>query len=899
MSCALVIALTVKAGDGTPVVPVKSGERPRSELIKGFVDLQNQSAAIPGINKATQVAQVLIPASKLVYESYKTGNWEIFRASDDLTYGTNISNNARVDEMPDIKRGGDKVVYATLTLGTYDLFSINLDGSGLKKLTSNTTDDVNPVWSPDGTHIAYENYAPGHPEIYFIDPNGSNPFRYTYSYYSGEPTWSPGGDQLAFTTYVLSLGWRIEVRNWIHSQSHYLSSQDYSENPAWSPDGSMIAYDADPDGDGYQDIYVAQADGSNQRKLNVSPVTKMRILPGWSPDGKYITYTELDGYYSGDQYYWYNSTIRYADVSNPANNWAFTFNSGLDWSADWQTTDTIPPTCSINPLDSVSSYLINIHWEASDSGGAGVNSIQIQTQGWMGDWIDLPTNLNEHNIMYTGTAGTHYYFRCSSTDNAYNFSGWPTSYTASTQVETTPPVSNVLPLPEYTLGATVQVTVQGSDPPEPGYPLSSSGIRYYDIQKMDLANGAWQDWIIHSSETTFTFTGVYGHTYAFRSRATDNAYNTEAWSATADTLTTLYQTVLRGNIYETTGMPVRNADIFTSPDALYSSNQDPSGYYEIYSADSFFHTTWSKAGYSSLPETRIEPLPNEIRDMYMPPADNLIADWGFEQGPLETGPWVITGLVTRITDENLVHTGQGMAQLGDKSATSSSISQVVTIPVTMTHPVLSFLETMNISPVDYEGNFNLSVQENITHTTVYTITPCQSWEQRWFDLSAWSGKTITLTFTLAQVDPEMTVDLDEITLGSAHPDTWVSLSPTQFESQPGTLITYTLTYGNHGAFTTRPISITLSLPPGVDFVRASLTPTLTASLTWAIGDLPPQSNPEPILVVAEIKESAPRLIWLEAIAEIQTGDIELEMLNNQSLTKIRVGWNIFMPILHR
>ena len=56
--------------------------------------------------------------------------------------------------------------------------------------------------------------------------------------------------------------------------------------PSWSPDGSKILFISDQDGD--TEIYVMDADGSNQAKLTDNEVADWQ--PSWSPDGSSIAF---------------------------------------------------------------------------------------------------------------------------------------------------------------------------------------------------------------------------------------------------------------------------------------------------------------------------------------------------------------------------------------------------------------------------------------------------------------------------------------------------------------------------------------------------------------------------------------------------------------------------------
>ena len=61
--------------------------------------------------------------------------------------------------------------------------------------------------------------------------------------------------------------------------------------PSWSPDGGSIVFVSDRDGN--FEIYVMNADGSNQRRLTNNPAED--IAPSWSPDGRYIAFASNRG----------------------------------------------------------------------------------------------------------------------------------------------------------------------------------------------------------------------------------------------------------------------------------------------------------------------------------------------------------------------------------------------------------------------------------------------------------------------------------------------------------------------------------------------------------------------------------------------------------------------------
>lgn len=64
-------------------------------------------------------------------------------------------------------------------------------------------------------------------------------------------------------------------------------------SPIWSPDGKWIAYLSDESGE--YEVYVTQSDGRGETRQLTSNGTCWRTLQNWSPDSKYITFSDKAG----------------------------------------------------------------------------------------------------------------------------------------------------------------------------------------------------------------------------------------------------------------------------------------------------------------------------------------------------------------------------------------------------------------------------------------------------------------------------------------------------------------------------------------------------------------------------------------------------------------------------
>jgi hypothetical protein len=138
------------------------------------------------------------------------------------------------------------------------------------------------------------------------------------------------------------------------------------------------------------------------------------------------------------------------------------------------------------------------------------------------EWIDG----GRHNYGFTlvGDEGVKDRQRVYFTKDANNglSSYLKVDYTVST--DTTPPVANVKPLPEWS-PSNFPVEWEGYDPNNPdGSP--GSGIKYYDVWDSTDNGSHWNIWRAQVTETKSTFEGgQHLKTYSFTARAKDHAGN--------------------------------------------------------------------------------------------------------------------------------------------------------------------------------------------------------------------------------------------------------------------------------------------------------------------------------------------------------------------------------------
>ncbi len=164
-----------------------------------------------------------------------------------------------------------------IVAGSSHLFVVNADGTGKTQLTSGRVDDLAGSWSPDGTQVLFTRSAADGSGIYAMNADGTNIYQ-LISQPPGDPVspplWSPDGTQILFsqpTGYVPPgstdgqpiLG--VFVANADGSNVRKLSpNHTYEDSPAWSPDGTKIVFDSGG-------IQIMNADGSDPVRITRSP----------------------------------------------------------------------------------------------------------------------------------------------------------------------------------------------------------------------------------------------------------------------------------------------------------------------------------------------------------------------------------------------------------------------------------------------------------------------------------------------------------------------------------------------------------------------------------------------------------------------------------------------------
>ncbi|PHR92392.1 MAG: hypothetical protein COA69_08420 [Robiginitomaculum sp.] len=188
---------------------------------------------------------------------------------------------------------GQTLAYIADGDGDWEINTINIDGSNLKQISTNTDTDLGASFSPDGRTIVVGaiQAGTGAKGLYLVGRDGQN--RRDIIENGVWPRWSRDGQTIVYghapeTENEFDI-WAYDMR----SRSAHALTQNAGNNfgGAISADGRKIVFVSDRAGQ--MSLFEMNADGSNQRSLDISVI--MDASPNYAPDGKTILFSNAVG----------------------------------------------------------------------------------------------------------------------------------------------------------------------------------------------------------------------------------------------------------------------------------------------------------------------------------------------------------------------------------------------------------------------------------------------------------------------------------------------------------------------------------------------------------------------------------------------------------------------------
>lgn len=250
------------------------------------------------------VAAPSVVGAKIVFNTDRDGNFEIYVMDPDGTNPINLTNHPGSDIHPVWSPDGSRIAFASTRGGggKHEIYSMNADGTDVTRLTTFSGEDLFPSWAAH--RIAFERWLPtleqGSLEIFIMNEDGTDPTNLTNNVdFARGPSLSPDGSKIVFQSdrdYEIDFTeiWpEIWVMNADGSRLVNLSNTDTAGDgfPEWSPDGLRIAFESERDGN--YDVFIMNANGSSP--VNITNSAGYDGSPSWSPDGTSIVFQSNRG----------------------------------------------------------------------------------------------------------------------------------------------------------------------------------------------------------------------------------------------------------------------------------------------------------------------------------------------------------------------------------------------------------------------------------------------------------------------------------------------------------------------------------------------------------------------------------------------------------------------------
>ena len=251
-------------------------------------------------NTSPEAAQYLISGSN-------NGNL-IGRATDNISKSVKVNKSytgaalrrqahAFVDDfLKAINRKGigqTKIAFKREDGGKKEIYVSDFDGHNAQPVTRDAVNVAAPNWAGNKFALYYVSYKFGNPYIFFQDLGSTE--RRTFAGHPGSnmsPAASPDGRKVAM---ILSKDGATDlyVANADGSDLRRLTkSREDESSPCWSPDGQSICFAAKIND--RRSLCKVSVSGGSVQRITTSGVSNP-TEPDWSPDGKWIVFTAQMG----------------------------------------------------------------------------------------------------------------------------------------------------------------------------------------------------------------------------------------------------------------------------------------------------------------------------------------------------------------------------------------------------------------------------------------------------------------------------------------------------------------------------------------------------------------------------------------------------------------------------
>ncbi len=243
-----------------------------------------------------------VPGEVIVFDSNRTGNYDIYTMKLDGTDVTNLTASPETESSPIVSPDGSKILFKTDRDGNDEIYVMDSDGSNVTNLTNHPDRDIDPAWSHDGAKIVFQrNSPPNEDDIFIMNSDGSGQTQLTTDTgIDASPIFGPDGSQILFLTSRDSTS-PLNGGTWFEIYSMNPDGTDQTRltetlangdrhnfDHSFSHDGASVLFIAEKMDTGTREVMTMNPDGTNQQRL--TNFSQDNGNPRFNPDSTKIVF---------------------------------------------------------------------------------------------------------------------------------------------------------------------------------------------------------------------------------------------------------------------------------------------------------------------------------------------------------------------------------------------------------------------------------------------------------------------------------------------------------------------------------------------------------------------------------------------------------------------------------
>jgi len=207
---------------------------------------------------------------------------------------TCLTNHPANDRYASYSPDGQRIVFESDRSGNWDIFIMDKDGRHMRQITTDTSAERQPSWHPSGRKVLFESNKEGENQFYLYDLAREKTEKVRLPELPGGELlfgrFSPEGERIAFSMKISDSVFHLFVLEISSMQLRQLTSGNFRHTyPNWSPDGKSLVFHARHEtGNQDDEIYLMHLKTGKMRRLTNR--TKHDFCPAVSPDGKHIVF---------------------------------------------------------------------------------------------------------------------------------------------------------------------------------------------------------------------------------------------------------------------------------------------------------------------------------------------------------------------------------------------------------------------------------------------------------------------------------------------------------------------------------------------------------------------------------------------------------------------------------